>query len=144
VDFDGSTHPAVKHQSGILLQRVTSSEQPRRLVGAVLSEAFVKEHGGYVGENHVVVLERRDPSVGIAPRQLLRLLETNAVDRYFRCISGSSNVSVFELAQLPLPDPVRLKSLIARGDSIESAAAQILLGATRETGVQNTAEIEAA
>ena len=30
------------------------------------------------------------------------------------------------------------------GDSIESAAAQILHGATRETGVPNTAEIESA
>jgi adenine-specific DNA-methyltransferase len=144
VDFDGSTHPAVKHQSGILLQRVTSSEQPRRLIGAVLSEAFVKEHGGYVGENHVVVLERRDPSIGIAPRQLLRLLETNAVDRYFRCISGSSNVSVFELDQLPLPDPARLKTLMARGNSIESAAEQILFAATREARVQVGANIESA
>ncbi len=131
VDFDGSTHPAVKHQSGVLLQRVTSSEQPRRLIGAVLSEAFVKAHGGYVGENHVVVLERRDTSIGISPRQLLRLLETHAVDRYFRCISGSSNVSVFELDQLPLPDPARLKTLIGRGTSIESAAEQILFAAKR-------------
>lgn len=144
VDFDGSTHPAVKHQSGILLQRVTSSEQPRRLIGAVLSEAFVKEHGGYVGENHVVVLERRDPSIGIAPRQLLRLLETAAVDRYFRCISGSSNVSVFELDQLPLPDPVRLKTLMARGNSIENAAEQILFAARREARVQIAANIESA
>jgi adenine-specific DNA-methyltransferase len=134
VDFDGSTHPAVKHQSGVLLQRVTSSEQPRRLIGAVLSEAFVKAHGGYVGENHVVVLERRDPSIGISPRQLLRLLATNAVDRYFRCISGSSNVSVFELDQLPLPDPAKLKNLMARGTSIESAADQILFAAIAEAG----------
>jgi hypothetical protein len=31
------------------------------------------------------------------------------MDRYFRCISGATNVSAFELSQLKLPDPRLLK-----------------------------------
>jgi adenine-specific DNA-methyltransferase len=138
VDFKGLDHPAVRSRPGVLLQRVTSSEQPRRLVGAVVSERFLREHGGYVGENHVVILEQVNPDIGIAPRTLLKLLETRAADRYFRCISGSSNVSVFELAQLPLPDPSELKRMLDRGESIDDAAAKLLQGSARLTSRTRT------
>jgi adenine-specific DNA-methyltransferase len=59
---------------------------------------------------------------------MLKLLETHAVDRYFRCISGSSNVSLFELEQVPLPDPSELQNLLNRGVSIEEATYNLLVG----------------
>lgn len=127
VDYGTLDHPMVKRRPGVLLQRVTSNDQPRRLIGAIVSSAFIREHGGYVGENHVVILEQIKPEVGIPPLQLLRLLETRLMDRYFRCISGSSNVSVFELEQLPLPDPSKLRLLLGRGVPIERAAQVLLL-----------------
>lgn len=129
VDFSGIAHPMVRSRPGVILQRVTSTEQPRRLVGAVVSDKFIQKHRGYVGENHVVILEQVAPELEFSPQQLLALLETQGVDRYFRCISGSSNVSVFELSQLPLPDPVKLKSLLKQGVPMEAAAKKLLLRA---------------
>jgi adenine-specific DNA-methyltransferase len=129
VDFSGIAHPMVRSRPGVILQRVTSTEQPRRLVGAVISDKFILRHRGYVGENHVVILEQVLPELDFSPQQLLELLETQEVDRYFRCISGSSNVSVFELSQLPLPDPEELKSLLKHGVPIDAAAKKLLLRA---------------
>jgi adenine-specific DNA-methyltransferase len=53
---------------------------------------------------------------------MAQLLATPTVDRYFRCISGATNVSAFELGQLALPQPSKLKELLARGHSMEDAA----------------------
>jgi adenine-specific DNA-methyltransferase len=126
VSYGSLEHPTVKRRPAVLLQRVTSNDQPRRLIGAIVSAEFIREHGGYVGENHVVIVEQSKREVAVAPRQLLKLLETPFVQRYFRCISGSSNVSVFELEQLPLPDPLKLTRLLRRGLSIERAAEALL------------------
>jgi adenine-specific DNA-methyltransferase len=52
---------------------------------------------------------------------LVKLLSAHAVDRYFRCISGATNVSVFELNQLALPDPQVLKAALTNGNSMDEA-----------------------
>ena len=127
VNFGSRIHPIVKQNPAVLLQRVTSTDQTRRLVGAVVSHEFIRKHGGYVGENHVVILEYVQPRSGFSPGQLLRLLRTPLMERYFRCISGSSNVSLFELEQLPLPDPSHLRRLLRRGVSMERAVETLLL-----------------
>jgi adenine-specific DNA-methyltransferase len=62
----------------------------------------------------------------LTPEQLAQLLATPTVDRYFRCVSGATNVSVFELTQLRLPDPGRLKSLLADGYDMPSAVREAL------------------
>jgi adenine-specific DNA-methyltransferase len=59
---------------------------------------------------------------------MLSLLKTAVVNRYFNCISGCANVSVFELQQLPLPDPKALKRLLDEGLSMDKAAEKLLIG----------------
>ncbi len=118
----------VKTKPAVLLQRVTASDQERRLVGATVSDRFVSEHRGYVGENHVVILEQSSATPALTPKQMLTLLKTAVVNRCFNCISGCANVSVFELLQLPLPNPHELKRLISGGLSVEQAADKLLLG----------------
>jgi adenine-specific DNA-methyltransferase len=45
------------------------------------------------------------------------LLNTETVDRIFRCLSGSTAVSRFEMESVPLPPPNRLAALEkVRGD----------------------------
>jgi adenine-specific DNA-methyltransferase len=97
-------------KAGVLLQRLTSSDQKRRLVAAAVPETWVARHGGYVCENHVIVLEpaRKD---ALPPEMLAALLNTQTVDRIFRSISGASNVAVSELDELLLPDPARIERL---------------------------------
>lgn len=118
----------IKKKPAVLLQRVTASDQAHRLTGAIVSGSFVAEHGGFVGENHVVILEQDTETAALPLTEMLSLLKTTVVNRYFNCISGCANVSVFELQQLPLPDPKELKRLLDDGLSIEKAAEKLLLG----------------
>lgn len=111
----------------VLVQRTTSKEQERRLLAAVLPASFLKEHGGAVIENHLnmVYPNRKAPAVSAATISVL--LNSMAVDRAFRCISGSVAVSAYELNSIPLPSPeqlVELEKLIKRRASkatLESA-----------------------
>jgi len=128
VDLGTRKHPAVIKHSSVVLQRVTSNDQPRRLIAAAVPLEFVKRYGGFVGENHVVILEPCVERPMISARQLVRLFGTKSVDRYFRCISGATNVSIFELNQLPLPDPVWLKRALAKGVAIEAAMSEAMQG----------------
>lgn len=127
VNLGAKDHPSVVRKPSVLLQRVTSNDQPRRLVAAAVPKPLIDTYGGFVGENHTVILEQVSSEPALTPEQLAQLLATPTVDRYFRCISGATNVSVFELSQLRLPDPGRLKSLLAQGYDMPSAALKALL-----------------
>ena len=121
VDLGDKLHAAVVRRSCIVLQRVTSNDQPRRLVVAPVPLAIFSEHGGFVGENHVVILETAVDLPELEPARLAELLSTRAVDRIYRCISGATNVSSFELSQLALPDPAKLKKSLSQGSTMEEA-----------------------
>jgi adenine-specific DNA-methyltransferase len=118
----------VKRKPAVILQRVSASDQPVRLLGAAVSADFIRDHGGFVGENHVVILEQTSDEPVLLPTMLLKLLKASVINRYFNCISGCANVSIFELQQLPLPDPKALRRLIDRNVPIERAAERVLLG----------------
>jgi adenine-specific DNA-methyltransferase len=118
----------IKKRPAVLLQRVTASNQVHRLTGAIVSENFLAEHGGFVGENHIVILEQDPQTAVLLPTEMLSLLKTAVINRYFNCISGCANVSVFELQQLPLPDPKELRRLLDGGASMEKAVERLLLG----------------
>ena len=122
VNLGSKAHTSVVRRPSVLLQRVTSNDQPRRLVATAVPADILKAHGGFVGENHTVILEQISTEPVLAPEQLAQLLSTPIVDRYFRCISGATNVSVFELSQLRLPDPERLKASLAQGHDLAAAA----------------------
>ena len=127
VTLGSLAHPSVWQSPGVMLQRVTSNDQPRRLVGAVITPQFVREYGGFVGENHTVLLAQMADRSVLTARSLLQLLRAPAIDRYFRCISGSTTVSAFELLQLPLPDPVQLRRQLSAGVPMQQAAEALLL-----------------
>lgn len=126
VNPGGKDHRSVVRRPSVLLQRVTSNDQPRRLVAAAVPKTLIETYGGFVGENHTVILEQVSPEPVLTPEQLAQLLATPTVERYFRCISGATNVSVFELNQLRLPDPDRLKALLAQRYDMPSAAREAL------------------
>ncbi len=94
----------ITRASCVLVQRTTSKEQSRRLLAAILPQRFLDKMGGAVVENHVNMVSA--PALGLAhvqPETIDALLNTEAVDRAFRCISGSVAVSAYELNALPLP-----------------------------------------
>lgn len=117
-------HDSVVRRPCVVLQRVTSPDQPRRLVGAPVTKKLLHKFGGVVGENHVVFLEQINATAKLAPSQLAAVLRSNSVDRLFRCISGAVNVSIFELNQLPLPDPNVVKRLLKKKVPVDTAVSR--------------------
>ena len=101
----------------------------------------MKGYGGFVGENHIVILEQAVAKPALTPKQMLKLLSSEVIDRCFRCISGATNVSVFELSQLALPDPALLKRFMAKGVSIESAVQMAFFDPEYKCKDQNYARI---
>lgn len=104
----------------VLVQRTTSKEQDRRLLAAVLPQNFLDRNGGAVVENHLNMVHAPSPDLArVSASTIAALLNTEAVDRTFRCISGSVAVSAYELNALPLPRPDQLLML---QDALSSGA----------------------
>lgn len=121
VDLGNKRHKSVVTSPCVVMQRVTSNDQPRRLVAAAVSPGVFEAHGGFIGENHIVIIEAVSEKPVLPPTKLAKLLSARAVDRYFRCISGATNVSAFELKQLALPDPQALIEAAACRRSMDEA-----------------------
>ena len=95
----------------VLLRRTTSKEQERRLMAAELPAEFVAKHNGVVVENHLNIIKPRNDDAKVSAAALSALLNSDIVDRIFRCVNGSVAVSAYELEALPLPPPGRLAQL---------------------------------
>jgi adenine-specific DNA-methyltransferase len=121
VELGSKEHPSVVRSPCVVMQRVTANCQPRRLVAAAVCPSVFATYGGFIGENHVVIIEQVGEKPVFSPTKLTRLLSTHTMDRYFRCISGATNVSAFELNQLGLPDPQAIKAAATSGCSMDEA-----------------------
>ena len=95
----------------VLSQRTTSKEQNRRLKSAELPMSFVEKHGGVVVENHLNIIKPLTGEPEVTPAVLSALLNSEVVDRLFRCINGSVAVSAYELKSLPLPSPEDMRAI---------------------------------
>lgn len=126
VVLEDCNNPSVIRKPCVLLQRVTCNYQQRRLVAAAVPASFFRRYGGFVGENHTIILIPKTVCPAISPMQLAALLGCNEIDRLYRCISGAANVSAFELGQLPLPDPKKLKQALQRGVHTDQAVKQLM------------------
>lgn len=116
---DDST--AIVKSAAAVMQRTTNDKQPRRLIVAMIDPAVLAKWGGFVSENHTIVLTGEDP----AKLELaVRLLNTAAVDRRYRRVSGTATVSVTLLRHLDLPMPDAFATALAdAADDAEAAAA---------------------
>lgn len=126
VNLGSKSHASVVRRPSVLLQRVTSNDQPKRLIAAAVPKEFIDTYGGFVGENHTVILEQATDHPVLPPNLMAELLRVPTTDRYFRCISGATNVSAFELNQLVLPSPELLLARLASGMSMADAAQRAL------------------
>lgn len=121
VDMELASSTCITRQPAVAVQRVTSHEQKRRLVCAPVSSTVISAYGGVVAENHVCLIERTTPSSSVTPELLSDILRTETLDRLFRCISGATNVSAYELMQLPLPDPKKVRTALRDRHTMEQA-----------------------
>jgi adenine-specific DNA-methyltransferase len=107
-------------QAAVLLQRLTSSDQRSRLVAAPVLANWVKKHGGFVCENHVISLLQKEDSL-VPVETMAKILNSQPVDRVFRSISSANNVGISELNKLMLPSPAEVLRLFAAGTEIDRA-----------------------
>ena len=111
----------------ILLQRTTAKEQERRLCSAVIPQSFIDKHGGVVVENHLNIIYANE-DCQVSAEAVSFILNSEAADRAFRCISGSVAVSAYELEAMPLPSVEQSKiveSLLLAGASNNEIEAEI-------------------
>jgi adenine-specific DNA-methyltransferase len=111
-------NPGIIRKPSILLQRTTNSKQPRRLVAAAVPRKVLRKYKGFVGENHTIALI---PGGRANLSLLTRLLNTDAVDKRFRRVGGTSSVSIAALRNLPLPSPKNLRSALKKTNDFEAA-----------------------
>lgn len=109
---------AIVRTDALVMQRTTNSLQPRRLVAARVSPSVIARWGGFVSENHTIVITA--PTVKIL-NTLRFLLNSAAVDARYRQLSGTASVSVNLLRGLDLPSPRALENSIGKFGFSEKA-----------------------
>ncbi|MET4214491.1 N-6 DNA methylase [Bradyrhizobium sp. LA2.1] len=123
-------------QPCVLLQRTTAKEQSRRLIAAEMPAQFIEKHGRVVVENHLNMVRSIEKRPKLPAALVAAVLNSDVVDRAFRCISGSVAVSAFELEALPLPSFAQMKRLapmLAKNDgglAFAAALTKIYMKAT--------------
>lgn len=99
-----SDAPYIVRDPCVIVQRTSSRDQRRRVVAAAVPKEFLQLHGGFVGENHVLLLMRSRPDAATPEalaEALNNLLASQAMDRM--CGSASIPISAIESLRLPLP-----------------------------------------
>jgi adenine-specific DNA-methyltransferase len=117
VRFSGNTS-AIIRTNAIVLQRTTNNAQRRRLIAARISPSILKKWGGFVTENHTLVVTAENLDT---LNDLCTLLNSKAVDIRYRQVSGTASVSVTLLRNLDLPDPVILRQCMLSMSDPEKA-----------------------
>ncbi|MFE1597524.1 N-6 DNA methylase [Methylobacterium sp. ID0610] len=122
VTFAEDSIAVIKTASAAVMQRTTNDKQPRRLVVAAVDPEVIYRWGGFVSENHTIVLTAEDPD---RLELAVKLLNTAAVDQRYRRVSGTAAVSVTLLRQLdlPAPDTFAAELAVAGGDAEAAATA---------------------
>lgn len=114
---------AIVRDDVLILQRTTNRRQKRRLIAGIICQKSVPGGRGFVSENHtILVLPDPARQQRIPLWTLCRLLNTAAVDRRFRRISGSVSVSTKALRELPLPTASAVAEAFATGVPDDDAA----------------------
>lgn len=107
----------VKNKNYVFVKRFTAKEQKRRIYAAVYRNSHFKTE--YIGiENHLNYIwktSKGDMRLSEA-YGLMALLNSSFVDRYFRNVSGSTQVNATEINNMPLPD---LKIITSIGDVVK-------------------------
>jgi len=88
----------------VLLKRFTSKEERRRLIAGIYRPA--DSYSEWVGlENHVNYVYRKDVELRVPEVYgLAAFFNTAFVDRYFRAISGNTQVNATEMRVMPVPE----------------------------------------
>lgn len=116
-----SKNQLVKNAVYVLLKRFSSKEQKHRLMSFVHDPATIDTD--VIGlENHLNYIGLKNSEMELIEAcGLSALLNSELMDRYFRCISGSTQVNATEIRLLKFPDRKTVREigkLISRLDTV--------------------------
>ena len=109
---------------GIMTQRVTANEQPRRIIATLITPELLQS-GSVYSENHTNFI-RPEPSQAADKKYLslvIAALNSSLIEFIFRRLNSNTQVSAGELNQLPFP---RIPSDTQVLDEVERLVAKIL------------------
>lgn len=121
IDVEDKQNFLICNESVVLVQRTTAKEQNRRLLSCILPQEFINQWDGVVVENHVNIIRPIIEKPKISMEALSIILNSQLVDRIFRCLSGSVAVSASELHAIPLPPISKiegLEKLLSKGNRV--------------------------
>lgn len=95
----------------ILLKRFTAKEEKRRIIAGIMTPA--DSYSPWVGlENHLnYVYRKRTDLTEEDAYGLAAFFNSGLVDRYFRAISGNTQVNATEIRAMPVPDEATLRRI---------------------------------
>ena len=113
---EGSKRLLVPAKTYVLLKRFTAKEEKRRLVAGIMTVTDC--YSEWIGlENHLNYVYRRGSELSQCEAfGLAAFFNSSIVDRYFRAISGNTQVNATEIRRMPIPD---MATLIQIGERIE-------------------------
>ena len=120
VEVSSGKHSSVHNGPSVVLQRLTSNDQLHRLVAASVPLDWQQKQGGFVAENHVIVLQTFEANPW-TPDLMAKILNSSVINRLYRSISGAANVAVSELNELPLPSTSKLRKALELNEDINAA-----------------------
>ena len=100
----------------VLLKRFTAKEEKRRLVAGVVDST--DSYAEWIGlENHLNYVFRKEPQLSSEEAfGLAAFFNSALVDRYFRTISGNTQVNATEIRTMPVPN---LPTLVKIGRMVQ-------------------------
>lgn len=115
----------------ILLKRFTAKEEKRRLVAGIMKPT--DSYSEWVGlENHLNYVYRRGAELSSTEAfGLAAFFNSALVDRYFRAISGNTQVNATEIRGMPVPD---VETLVQIGEEIERLETKDVTSVERVVG----------
>lgn len=115
--IDGYEKHVISNQFYIILKRFSSKDEKRRLIAAIHSPQIIS--GEFLAlENHLNYIGHADGELDqIEAYGLGLLFNSTLLDRYFRSISGNTQVNATEIRLLKMPNREVVRSL---GQAIES------------------------